>query len=131
MRTKKINVFIMSIIALITMFVGINVNAQEYDIEVNGVVIDDDNLVVPCGDGTATFDPATNTLTLNNATLDTTLDGMAIITDNNEDGPLNLVLIGNNVIEGNGYDVLDSNYGQGVNITGTGTLTGTDLYFGF
>ena len=131
MRTKKINIFIMSIIALITMFVGINVNAQSYDIDVNGVAIDDDNLTVPCGAGTATFDPSTKTLTLNNATLDTSADDMAIITDNNMDGPLNIVLIGTNVIEGNGYDILDSNYGQGVNITGTGSLTATDLYYGF
>lgn len=48
-------------------------NTQRYKLTVNGTVITDDNLEIKCGDGTAVFDPKTNTLTLTNATLTNSL----------------------------------------------------------
>ena len=45
--------------------------ATEYDLYVNGERFTSDKLTIACGSGTATFDPSTNTLTLNNATIDT------------------------------------------------------------
>ena len=44
-------------------------NGQRYLLTVNGVVITDEALETKCGDGTAKFDPQTNTLTLTNAVL--------------------------------------------------------------
>ncbi len=49
-------------------------NTQRYPLTVNGNVISDNNLKVKCGDGTAKFDPKTNTLTLTNATLTSSID---------------------------------------------------------
>lgn len=49
-------------------------NAQRYPLTVNGTIITDDNLEITCGDGTAKFDPDTNTLTLTNATLTNSLN---------------------------------------------------------
>ena len=42
-------------------------NARRYPITVNGSIITDKKLSVKCGDGTATFDPETSTLTIENA----------------------------------------------------------------
>ena len=42
---------------------------QRYALSVNGKIITDENLTVKCGDGTAVFDPKSNTLTLKNAVL--------------------------------------------------------------
>lgn len=44
-------------------------SVKRYPLTVNGEIITDDNLTVKCGDGTATFDPKTSTLTLKNADL--------------------------------------------------------------
>lgn len=46
---------------------GEAVEPQAYELWVNNEQFTDDHLVIQCGDGTATFDPATYTLTLNNA----------------------------------------------------------------
>ena len=43
------------------------INGQRYPLSVNGELLTDDKLTVQCGDGTAAFDPSTNTLTLKNA----------------------------------------------------------------
>ena len=44
-------------------------NGQRYPLTVNGEIVTDDNLEIKCGDGTAKYDPKTNTLTLTNAVL--------------------------------------------------------------
>ena len=46
---------------------GEAVEPQVYELWVNNEQFADDHLVIQCGDGTATFDPATYTLTLDNA----------------------------------------------------------------
>ena len=45
-------------------------DCKRYDLIVNGELITENNLTVQCGEGTATFDPKTNTLTLENAEID-------------------------------------------------------------
>ena len=42
---------------------------EYYGLVVNGEHLSDRHLTVPCGDGTAVYDPRANTLTLNNATI--------------------------------------------------------------
>ena len=124
MITKNFKKIIMSFIMVFALCIGLNVNAQDYDLYVNGAQFSDDNLTVQCGEGTATFNPATKTLTLENATITESADDWALITDNIADGVLNVVVIGNNVLEGTGgyFDAFDTD-NEGINITGTGTLT--------
>ena len=45
-----------------------------YDLYVNGEQFTSDNLTIECGEGTATYDPATQTLTLNNASITNAAD---------------------------------------------------------
>lgn len=45
------------------------INGQRYALSVNGIMLSDDNLTIPCGEGTAVFAPETNTLTLKDARL--------------------------------------------------------------
>ena len=56
MPTKNLKKIIMSLLVIFTMFFGINVYAEGYGVFVNNFEFDDDNLVVPCGEGTATFE---------------------------------------------------------------------------
>lgn len=67
-------------------------------IMVNGVeILDAPNHEVECGKGTASYDPDTNTLTLDNATISAEgLDAGVKVTN----GDLTIVLVGNSVISG-------------------------------
>lgn len=47
----------------------INPGSKVYRLSVNGMRFSSSRLSIPCGDGTAEFDPKTNTLTLKNATI--------------------------------------------------------------
>ncbi len=132
MPRKNFRKIIMTLVISFIMLLGINVNAQTYEVYANGSQFSDDNLVVPCGEGTATFDPATRTLTLENATISQS-NTYGLIEDNEVENPgvLNIVVIGNNVLDGNdgAMDGLDTS-GKGLNITGSGTLTMQDVWFG-
>ena len=120
-----------------------------YDVWCNGERFSSDNLTVLCGDGTAVYEPSTNTLTLTDATIST---GCAIpgelVNSYGESGiftmvDLNIVLIGNNVIEDTGGTGIDSYGTEGesfdflppvdVSITGSGSLsiTETDTWNGY
>lgn len=98
-------------------------NIQQYPLYVNGERIRSDNLTVACGDGTAAFDPATNTLTLTNATI-TKYGGeygyRGAINSGFEN--LTIVLVGDNTIDTNG-DSINTDVGCNLVITGDGTLT--------
>lgn len=50
-----------------------------YDLYVNGERFTSDNLAIECGEGTATYDPATQTLTLDNASITNALGSGASI----------------------------------------------------
>ena len=117
---------------------------KRYGVIVNGVMMTESTLTAECGDGTATFDPKTNTLTLENASLTASMtphwmakysdpetytmyNNAAIISDLEN---LNIVLKGKNVIAKNYLDAFRA-YGD-VNISGDGSLEATytlDNYF--
>ena len=83
---------------------------------VNGVsMLAAANNTVSCGDGSAVYNPATNTLTLNNAEITAEHDGCGIYSD----GSLTIELIGKNTVGGDGT-ALDS----GVKVEGNLTFTG-------
>lgn len=94
-----------------------------YPLFVNGERFRSDKLTVACGDGTAAFDPATNTLTLTNATI-TEYGGKygycGAINSGFEN--LTIVLVGDNTINTEG-DSINTGMGCNLVITGDGTLT--------
>ena len=110
----------------------------DYDVWCNGERFTSDHLTISCGAGTAVYDPATSTLTLTNATIDT---GCAIPAElvNAYDGAgiftlvdLNVVLIGDNVIEDTGGVGIDTwatdpdtyePFNTSISLSGGGTLT--------
>ena len=89
-----------------------------YDLYVNGEQFTSDNLTIECGEGTATFDPATHTLTLDNASITNTIDYGGI--DSKLTTDLTIALQGSNSI------TFDDNIGimatGNVEITGSGSL---------
>lgn len=101
----------------------LDVEVINYNLYVNNIRMRSSNLTIPCGDGTASFDPETNTLTLTNATI-TEYGG-----DYGYGGAINsglenltIVLVGDNVIETDG-DSINTAMGCSLVITGDGTLT--------
>lgn len=94
-----------------------------YPLFVNGERFRSDKLTIACGDGTAMFDPDTNTLTLTNATI-TEYGGKygycGAINSGFEN--LTIVLVGESTINSEG-DSINSDVGCNLVITGDGTLT--------
>ena len=95
--------------------------AVSYGIRVSGTLITDKNISVACGNGTATFNPETSTLTLNNAII-TNENGSGIFSSREN---LTIELIGQNSIEctGTGLDTYASDENWNT-ITNNITLTG-------
>lgn len=89
-----------------------------YDLYVNGEQFTSDNLTIECDEGTATYDPATHTLTLNNASVTNAIDYGGI--DSKLTTDLTIALQGSNSI------TFDDNIGimatGNVEITGSGSL---------
>ena len=89
-----------------------------YDLYVNGEQFTSDNLTIECGEGSATYDPATQTLTLNNASVTNAADYGGIRSELTSD--LTIALQGSNHI------TFDDNSGimaaGNVEITGPGSL---------
>ena len=90
-----------------------------YDLYVNGERFTSDNLAIECGEGTATYDPATQTLTLDNASITNALGSGGIYSGLTSD--LNIVLQGENRI------TFDDNMGVmatgNIEFSGSGSLT--------
>lgn len=86
-----------------------------YDLYVNGERFTSDNLAIECGEGTATYDPATQTLTLDNASITNALGSGGIYSGLTSD--LNIVLQGESRI------TFDDN--MGVMATGNIELSGS------
>lgn len=90
-----------------------------YDLYVNGERFTSDNLAIECGEGTATYDPATQTLTLDNASITNALGSGGIYSGLTSD--LNIVLQGENRI------TFDGNMGVmatgNIELSGSGSLT--------
>lgn len=98
-------------------------DTQFYPLYVNGEWVRSDRLQIPCGTGSAVFDPDTNTLTLTDATI-TEYGGRygykGAINSGLEN--LTIVLVGNNVIDTEG-DSIDTAMDCNLVIRGDGTLT--------
>ena len=93
-------------------------DTSQYDLFVNGEQFTSDNLTIECGEGTATYDPATHTLTLANASITNAIGSGGIYSGLT--GDLTIALQGNNHI------TFDDNTGimatGNVEITGPGSL---------
>lgn len=94
-------------------------DTTQYDLFVNGEQFTSEKLTIECGEGTATYDPATQTLALNNAS----------ITNAADYGGIKSKLTGNLTItlQGSNYITFDDNMGimasGNVAIQGPGSLT--------
>ena len=90
-----------------------------YDLYVNGERFTSDNLAIECGEGTATYNPAAQTLTLDNASITNALGSGGIYSGLTSD--LNIVLQGENRI------TFDDNMGVmatgNIKLSGSGSLT--------
>lgn len=90
-----------------------------YDLYVNGERFTSDNLAIECGEGTATYDPAAQTLTLDNASITNALGSGGIYSGLTSS--LNIVLQGENRI------TFDDNTGVmatgDIELSGSGSLT--------
>ena len=91
----------------------------QYNLFVNGEQFTSDNLTIACGEGTATYDPDAQTLTLNNASITNTLGYGGI--NSQLTGDLDIVLQGENRI------TFDDNMGimatGNIEFSGSGSLT--------
>lgn len=100
---------------------------------VNGVdILNEQDYTVDCGGGTAVYDQAANTLTLTDAHITTAYNSISGIY---AEGDLNIVLNGNNTMDGTntpGGELPYGIYAKGgnISITGTGTLVLTSRAFG-
>lgn len=93
-------------------------DTTQYDLFVNGEQFTSEKLTIECGEGTATYDPATHTLTLNNASITNTADYGGI--NSKLTGDLTITLQGSN------YITFDNNMGimasGNIAIQGPGSL---------
>ncbi len=93
-------------------------DTTQYDLFVNGEQFTSEKLTIECGEGTATYDPATHTLALNNASITNAIDYGGI--HSKLTGDLTITLQGSNSI------TFDDNMGimaaGNIEITGPGNL---------
>ena len=155
MKTRKrhsLLAILLSIILVIGFTPGLNVRAEgEYNLWVNGVQFTSENAAagIVCGSGKATYDAASNKLTLENATIDVrskyftdeTSYVLALIGIGAGISKLDIVLVGENVIADGGpgegdynekgsahgiYDINDCD----ISISGSGSLKINDVHDG-
>lgn len=128
--TKRILSFLLSLIMMVGVFsLAAFADPTSYDLYVNGELITSEKLTVKCGEGTATYDPAEKTLTLNNAEItksNSDADNYGIRAKSSD--VLNIKLIGNNKINLPENDGITVN--NDVNIYGDGKLTMEVLWDG-
>lgn len=118
-------------------------DTTQYDLFVNGEQFTNERLTIECGEGTATYDPATQTLALNNASitnaadyggikskltgnLTITLQGSNCITFDNNMG---IMASGNVAIQGPGSLAINvtGETMDGISVTGDVSVRGTSL----
>ena len=93
--------------------------ASPITLYVNGTnILNEADNTVACGEGTAVYDKATNTLTLTNATIEGDFDGSAAIYSH---GDVTIRLVGTNTITSGYFGVIAQNNGV-LTIGGSGTL---------
>ena len=118
-KTRKLMGFAAALaFAMVMLPAAAFADTTEYDLFVNGEQVTSEKLTIECGEGTATYDPATHTLTLDNASITNAIDYGGI--HSNLTGDLTIALQGNNSI------TLDDNMGimaaGNIEITGPGNL---------
>ena len=117
---------ILSLLLVIAMMVtlAVTVSAEEttaYDLYVGGVQVTSDNLNDVLGDGTVSFDPTTNTLTLNGANISTDENGIEADID------LTIVLNGTNTIKSDCQPIFGK---KNVTVNGSGSLDAETAGYG-
>jgi hypothetical protein len=106
--------------------VSVNAEATRYYIYVNGTELTSENASVDAGSGTVSYNPDTKELTLNNATINSTMNmsgyssyGVISITDSED---VTIKLVGTNTITNTG-DSRGIHAHCNLTITGSGSLT--------
>ena len=136
MKRKLFNrtlVVFLSMLLIIGLMPTIALAGNSTGIKVNGVdILNAPNYTVECGEGTAVYDPSTNTLTLNDAHITTAYN---LISGIYAEGDLNIVLNGDNTMDGTntqGGELPYGIYAKGgdISMKGAGTLTLTARAFG-
>ena len=118
-KTRKLMGFAAALaFAMVMLPAAAFADTTQYDLFVNGEQFTSEKLTIECGEGTATYDPATHTLTLDNASITNAIDYGGI--HSNLTGDLTITLQGNNSI------TFDDNMGimaaGNIEITGPGNL---------
>ena len=124
---KKLFAILLSIVMVVGLLPTIAFAAENYDLYVNGEQFTSEKLSITCGEGTASYDPNTKTLTLNNATItnggksdESPKYGIRVVGDTD----LTIKLSGTNSITlDNGGGIFADGSSDNYNIIGDGKLT--------
>ena len=124
---KKLFAILLSVVMLVGLLPTVAFAAENYDLYVNGEQFTSEKLSIICGEGTASYDPNTKTLTLNNATItnggksdESPKYGIRVVGDTD----LTIKLSGTNSITlDNGGGIFADGSSDNYNIIGDGKLT--------
>ena len=124
---KKLFAILLSIVMVAGLLPTVAFAAENYDLYVNGEQFTSEKLSIACGEGTASYDPNTKTLTLNNATItnggksdESPKYGIRVVGDTD----LTIKLSGTNSITlDNGGGIFADGSSDNYNIIGDGKLT--------
>ena len=124
---KKLFAILLSIVMVAGLLPTVAFAAENYNLYVNGEQFTSEKLSIACGEGTASYDPNTKTLTLNNATItnggksdESPKYGIRVVGDTD----LTIKLSGTNSITlDNGGGIFADGSSDNYNIIGDGKLT--------
>ena len=124
---KKLFAILLSIVMVAGLLPTVAFAMENYNLYVNGEEFTSDKLSIACGEGTASYDPNTKTLTLNNATItnggksdESPKYGIRVVGDTD----LTIKLSGTNSITlDNGGGIFADGSSDNYNIIGNGKLT--------
>ena len=124
---KKLFAILLSIVMVAGLLPTVAFAAENYDLYVNGEQFTSEKLSITCGEGTASYDPNTKTLTLNNATItnggksdESPKYGIRVVGDTD----LTIKLSGTNSITlDNGGGIFADGSSDNYNLIGDGKLT--------
>lgn len=124
---KKLLAFFICLVMVAGLLPTVAFAAENYDLYVNGEQFTSEKLSIACGEGTASYDPNTKTLTLNNATItnggksdESPKYGIRVVGDTD----LTIKLSGTNSITlDNGGGIFADGSSDNYNIIGDGKLT--------
>ena len=124
---KKLFAILLSIVMVVGLLPTVAFAAENYNLYVNGEQFTSEKLSIACGEGTASYDPNTKTLTLNNAAItnggksdESPKYGIRVVGDTD----LTIKLSGTNSITlDNGGGIFADGSSDNYNIIGDGKLT--------